>query len=145
MFTLFSWRDDEKETEDDTEFKEQQDGSESFVQEESGEIEQQEPLPTQQALHAIKDAHKTHVHEEEGAPSITARASSYAERKEGEYEGDSDAEDEENEGSLMPTDLENTFDAFEYCAQLVEQQIKRSHDLHRNLSHQLSKMFPVCT
>lgn len=134
MFTSFLWRNDEKETEDDTEFEEQQHESESFLQEEGGEIEQQEPLPTQQALHAIKDAHKTRGSEEKGTPSITARSSSYTEREEENYEGDSDAEDEENEGSLLPTDLESTFEAFEYCTRLVEQQIKRSQITNANIN-----------
>ena len=134
MFTSFLWRDDEKEAEDDTEFEEQQDGSESFVQEGSSEIQQQEPIQAQQTLHAIKDGNKTHVYEEKGAPSITARSSSYKEKKGEEYEGDSDAEEEENEDSLIPTDLENTNDAFEYCEQLVEKQIKRSQHTNANIN-----------
>tara|TARA_B100001094_G_C18189596_1_gene806191 strand:- start:1595 stop:2620 length:1026 start_codon:yes stop_codon:yes gene_type:complete len=134
MFTSFLWRDDEEEAGDDTKFEEQQEGSESFMQEESSEIQQQEPLQTQQTLRAIKDAHKASSSEEKAAPSITARSSSYTERKGGEYEGDSDNEQEENEGSLIPTDLENTNDAFEYCEQLVEQQIKRSHQTNANMN-----------
>ena len=135
MFSSFLWRNgEEEEAEDDTEFKEQQSGSESFLQEEGIEVQQQEPVQPQEVLRAVKDARQTHAPEQKDAPSTTARSSSHTEGQRGEYEGDSDADEDENEGSLTAINLENTSDAFQYCEQLVEKQIERSQHSNANIN-----------